>query len=923
MKVFSFIFLFLLLPLPNVFAVMPAAPTNPSPADQQIDVDTDVTITWTFGAGTVTYSLLFEAANPPTAVVAGGSAGGTGSHPETGLDSGTTYYWQVIESDSSIPFPNVKYGPIWQFTTVAGSGLPGDPHSPSPSNGETDVYNFEPLTWEFGSDTDTYVLYFDTENPPDDEVASGTAPAYGFYNPGQMDLMTTYYWQVVASNDAKGQTAGPIWSFTVTNSVGIGDGTSTGKHLPFDPAVAFNYAQILYFQQDINISDMLIDRIYFLYNGYSSWSTNISVYMGHSTLTSITDWIPVANLQQVFEGDISVTSVYGWVEIILDVPFVYNNVNNLIVAVDENTPTFFSDLAEFFCTESLVKGTTSIYFGSSGMDIAPRASSGQRAKSALLSEFYPNILFSFTPVPPDPEVAVFPNSIDCGLTELSATPVYKKIEISNIGSGSLDVDSVSLTGTDAGQFTLDDSNSYSVTLNTGEVITLSVAFTPTSTGSKNANVTIIDDQAKVSTNIPLSGNSQVFTMGSFPWSESFDDDFPPFGWSLTGDEIWQLYNDGSGDKHPYCYFSGWEGKGSAVLRSPKLDFSDLRAGTIRFLWSHEYTAGSPGDKLEVMIVDAAQTWEVTLLDKVGTELDSQDGASQYGPGSFVQYYAPVPQQALGQSEVYLEFRGTGDQGSNLFVDELIIEAIPSVIISEIAWSGTADNPDHEWIELYNRTDAAIDIGNWSMTGIVDGNSTTFSASDIDGYLTKVIPPHGYLIYGDAPDIFQTGATVHIWDSSMDLDDAIPYQLVLYDGPDTSSNIVDRANDNSGSWCAGTSTSHESMERVDLFAQGDNCLNWATNSVNVPDVKDKGGNSVNGTPGMVNSERIVLSTIKSGDNVVLSWPTTSGIGSYHVLVSTSLNTEGGFDVMTDSVSPPYIHIDAGIDNQDYYYIIRDW
>jgi hypothetical protein len=60
--------------------------------------------------------------------------------------------------------------------------------------------------------------------------------------------------------------------------------------------------------------------------------------MGNTDKTafeSISDWIPLANLTQVFIGEVSLPAVEGWVEINLDMPFYHNN-QNLVIAVDEN-----------------------------------------------------------------------------------------------------------------------------------------------------------------------------------------------------------------------------------------------------------------------------------------------------------------------------------------------------------------------------------------------------------------------------------------------------------------------------------------------------------------------------------------------------------------------------------------------------------
>jgi hypothetical protein len=59
----------------------------------------------------------------------------------------------------------------------------------------------------------TFDIYFGTSRPPTNCVVSGTKRTR--FNPGPLTPATTYYWQVIAHNDA-GVTAGPVWSFTTT-----------------------------------------------------------------------------------------------------------------------------------------------------------------------------------------------------------------------------------------------------------------------------------------------------------------------------------------------------------------------------------------------------------------------------------------------------------------------------------------------------------------------------------------------------------------------------------------------------------------------------------------------------------------------------------------------------------------------------------
>jgi hypothetical protein len=125
-------------------------------------------------------------------------------------DFDTTYYWYVEVNDSIF---TVK-SPTFHFTTEENQP-PYTPNDPDPADGATGVAINDILSWSGGDpnygDKVYYDVYFGTSNPPPivAEDISNTA-----YDPGEMELDTTYYWQII-SEDSQGETAiGSIWEFT-------------------------------------------------------------------------------------------------------------------------------------------------------------------------------------------------------------------------------------------------------------------------------------------------------------------------------------------------------------------------------------------------------------------------------------------------------------------------------------------------------------------------------------------------------------------------------------------------------------------------------------------------------------------------------------------------------------------------------------
>ena len=115
---------------------------------------------------------------------------------------------------------------------------------------------------------------------------------------------------------------------------------------------------------ELNVSGPItIDSIAYYYNGGSSFSDAVRVYMGNTTKTSFqytTDWAPVTSMTQVYNGNYSVGPSARWYKIRLTTPFTYNNVNNLVIAFDENTGTYHLETDVFRCSSK--SAIRSMYF---------------------------------------------------------------------------------------------------------------------------------------------------------------------------------------------------------------------------------------------------------------------------------------------------------------------------------------------------------------------------------------------------------------------------------------------------------------------------------------------------------------------------------------------------------------------------------
>jgi len=192
----------------------PTAPQSPNPAHRAAGVDPLVILSWSGGedsdGDSVTFEVFFGTSNPPP--LAGVQAEASYDPPGE-LAFETTYFWQIVaRDDRSAETP----GRVWSFTTAeAPNHPPSLPSNLDPPNGATGVAHDIVLTWSGGEDPDgdpiTFDIYFGASDPPS-LAHSGSSAIYD--PPGDLDLLTAYYWRVVARDGEGGETSSGTLVFT-------------------------------------------------------------------------------------------------------------------------------------------------------------------------------------------------------------------------------------------------------------------------------------------------------------------------------------------------------------------------------------------------------------------------------------------------------------------------------------------------------------------------------------------------------------------------------------------------------------------------------------------------------------------------------------------------------------------------------------
>jgi hypothetical protein len=140
---------------------------------------------------------------------------------------------------------------------------PNEPSDPEPEDGATDIDINADLSWNC-SDPDgdelTYNVYFDandtTPNVLVSENQTGTT-----YDPGTMEYVTNYYWQIVAWDEHGLSTSGPVWNFTTVSEPNNPPNSPSDPN-PADGEIDVSVDTILSWNCSDPDGDLLIYNVY-------------------------------------------------------------------------------------------------------------------------------------------------------------------------------------------------------------------------------------------------------------------------------------------------------------------------------------------------------------------------------------------------------------------------------------------------------------------------------------------------------------------------------------------------------------------------------------------------------------------------------------------------------------------------------------
>ena len=165
-------------------------------------------------------------------------------------------------------------------------------------------------------------------------------------------------------------------------TVQLGSGPGTSDYIPFYYLYEKGYSQTIYTSNELIAAGMdpnegLITKIRFkatTSQSTSNWQ-DWEIYMGNTTqggFSSGSNWVTLANLSPVFNGQIAANVVAGqWLEITLTNAFQWDGTSNIVVAVNETTGNYGNDPSWASYTLAPSTGSKGIYAYQDGTSYNP------------------------------------------------------------------------------------------------------------------------------------------------------------------------------------------------------------------------------------------------------------------------------------------------------------------------------------------------------------------------------------------------------------------------------------------------------------------------------------------------------------------------------------------------------------------------
>jgi hypothetical protein len=203
--------------------------------------------------------------------------------------------------------------------------------------------------------------------------------------------------------------------------------------------------------------------------------------------------------------------------------------------------------------------------------------------------------------------------------------------------------------------------------------------------------------------------------------------WPPACWDMSGGvNPWLSYTGTSG----FAEADFWSKSTGDYLMTSIPVYTDQHT-RVKFKWSHQFNTSYPDDSLRVLVkLDTDSVWETIWSSNNLASFESNDGAGSTTPGTFVSESIILDSTKYKNANVMVRFQAFTDFGPDLFIDDVVIEEIPTcpepsllghyaLFYDSVALKWTNGLADSIWEIQYGPSGFTLGTG----TTIIDNNDS--------------------------------------------------------------------------------------------------------------------------------------------------------------------------------------------------------
>ncbi|MEN6444774.1 MAG: carboxypeptidase regulatory-like domain-containing protein [Candidatus Cloacimonas sp.] len=510
-------------------------------------------------------------------------------------------------------------------------------------------------------------------------------------------------------------------------AVTIGDGSQLDG-IPWDFYYKNSLFQTLYYPDEIGLFGNITALSF--YNNFTTNLTDkpIKIWMGTTNLQDLSaGWI-LDGLTLVYDGNLNFPNGQNTITVQLQTPYLYTGGNLLLYANRPMDTQYFSSSDDFLA--QTIGNNRARKLVSDTVTYDPMNPSAV----GTLSGKFPKTTLFFSSPGADPIFSVGPSSHNWG-TVLINSVNNQNFTVGNAGGGTLTINNITISGSE--MFSLQNLPTLPANLAFCEAINFTARYNPTAVGNHTATITITDNLATTYTitlnsgrtdrreriphTVSLSGNCIDTTLNTLPYTQNFDQvtvPILPVDWmkivqSTSTSAVVETYASTTyAHSQPNCVrlYNPSDANATLMLIAPPLG-NAIPTNTTRVkFWARSSTAGYP-ISIGVMVNPTDPT---TYLETESISLTT----------TLTEYV--VAFNAYTGAGKHIVFKhGLGGTGRSLYMDDVMIEIIPTNDLAATAISGNV-TPSVGQESQYN-----ISVHNWGTASQNTYTVKLFSAAGIE------------------------------------------------------------------------------------------------------------------------------------------------------------------------------------------------